>query len=82
MAAKEPRSGGDELAAIERWPDALGELHARITRRFLRPEVKERARRYLAGLLGRLERRNGWQMAEAMGEMGPQGAQRFLNAAR
>jgi SRSO17 transposase len=38
--------------------------------------------RYLAGLLGRVERKNGWQMAEAMGEMGPQGAQRLLNAAR
>ena len=31
-------------------------------------------RRYLAGLLGRVERKNGWQMAEEMGEMGPQGA--------
>ena len=82
VAAKEPRSVGDELATIERWPDALGELHARIARRFLRPEVKERARRYLAGLLGRLERKNGWQLAEQMGEAGPQGAQRFLNAAR
>ena len=82
MAAEKPRSGGDELATIERWPDALGELHARVARRFLRPEVRQRARRYLAGLLGRLERKNGWQMAEAMGEMGPQGAQRLLNAAR
>ncbi len=82
MAVKEPRSRSGELAAIERWPDALGELHARIARRFLRPEVKERARRYLAGLLGRLERKNGWQMAEQIGEMGPQGAQRLLNAAR
>ncbi len=65
MAAKTPRSGGEELAIIERWPDALGELHARIVRRFPRPEVRERARRrYLAGLLGRLERKNGWQLAE------------------
>jgi len=82
VAAKKYRSGGDELATIERGPDALGELHARIVRRFLRPEVKERARRYLSGLLGRLERKNGWQMAEEMGEVGPQGAQRLLNAAR
>jgi SRSO17 transposase len=39
-------------------------------------------RRYLAGLLGRVERKNSWQMAEQMGEMGPQGAQRLLNATR
>jgi hypothetical protein len=42
---------GSELAAIERWPEALGELHARVAGRFLRPEVRERAYRYLAGLL-------------------------------
>jgi SRSO17 transposase len=82
LGAERPRSGGGELATIERWPDALGELHARVADRFHRPEVSERAKRYLAGLLGRLERKNGWQMAEQMGEMGPQGAQRLLNAAR
>jgi SRSO17 transposase len=82
LAAKKSRSGGDEFATIKRWPDALGELHTRVADRFHRPEVRQRARRYLAGLLGRLERKNGWQIAEAMGEMGPQGAQRLLNAAR
>jgi hypothetical protein len=76
------RSGGDELATVERWPNAFDELHTRVARRFLRPEVRERVRRYLSGLLGRLERKNGWQMAEQMGEVGPQGAQRLLNAAR
>jgi SRSO17 transposase len=76
------KTGGGELTAMERWPDSLGALHARIARRFLRPEARERARRYLAGLLGRVERKNGWQMAEQMGESGPQGAQRLLNAAR
>jgi hypothetical protein len=43
LAAQKHRSGGgDGLAIIERWPDALGELHARIAHRFLRPEVGER----------------------------------------
>ncbi len=82
MAAEKPLNGGDELAALDRWPEALGNLHARIAGRFRRPEVRERVRRYLAGLLGRVERKNSWQMAEQMGEMGPQGAQRLLNAAR
>jgi SRSO17 transposase len=45
-------------------------------------EARERARRYLAGLLGRVERKNGWQRAEAIGERDPQGVQRLLNSAR
>ncbi len=69
------------LTTIERWPDALAALHARIAHRFARSAARERAKRYLAGLLGRLERKNGWQLAEALGEAGPQGVQRLLNAA-
>jgi len=61
--------------------DGLATLHARIAPRFRRREARERARRYLAGLLGRSERKNGWQLAEALGEGGPQGMQRLLNAA-
>src|SRR3954464_2347970 len=71
-----------QQAAIEGWRTGLEALQARIGGRFRRPEVRERARRYLAGLLGRVERKNGWQLAERMGETGPQGAQRLLNAAR
>src|SRR3954447_6995844 len=68
-------------AAIARCADAWAELHARIGRRFARSEARERAGRYLAGLLERVERKNGWQLAEAMGEAGPHGMQRLLNAA-
>src|SRR5258706_7715475 len=62
-------------------PDGLAGVHARIAPRFRRREARERARRYLQGLLGRSERKNGWQLAEALGEGGPQGMQRLLNAA-
>ena len=41
MAAEKPQSGGDELAALDRWPEALGNLHARIAGRLRRPEVRE-----------------------------------------
>jgi SRSO17 transposase len=67
------------LAGVRR--DGLADVHARIAPRFRRREARERARRYLAGLLGRVERKNGWQLAEALGERGPQGVQRLLNAA-
>jgi SRSO17 transposase len=56
-------------------------LQDRIAQHFGRVEVRARVRRYLAGLLERIERKNGWQMAEALGEAGPQGVQRLLNAA-
>jgi SRSO17 transposase len=69
------------LAAIGRCADAWGELHARIGRRFARVEARERAGRYLVGLLERVERKNGWQLAEAIGEPGPRGVQRLLSAA-
>jgi SRSO17 transposase len=67
---------------IEGWRAGLEALHARIAGRFRRSEVRERVGRYLAGLLERVERKNGWQLAEHLGEAGPHGVQRLLNAAR
>jgi hypothetical protein len=60
---------------ITRWSAYLEELHARIAHRFQRPEVRARANRYLAGLLGEVRRKNSWQMAEAIGEARPRGVQ-------
>jgi hypothetical protein len=60
--------------AIGRWSESLEELHWCIAHRFASSEARERVRRYyLLGLLGRVERKNGWQLAEAMGEVDPQG---------
>ena len=59
----------------------LGDVHARIAGRFARAEARARAGRYLEGLLGAVGRKNGWQLAEHLGEAGPQGVQRLLNAA-
>jgi len=63
------------------WTTTLNALHARIAPRFRRAEVRGRVRRYLDGLLASVERKNGWQLAEHLGEAGPQGIQRLLNAA-
>ena len=57
-----------ESSAVGRWSEALGELHRRIGHRFARSEARERVRRYLLGLLGQVERKNGWRLAEAIGE--------------
>jgi SRSO17 transposase len=67
--------------AIAGWREELDALHDRVGHRFRRSEARERAKRYLAGLLDRVERKNGWQLAEHLGESGPQGVQRLLNAA-
>jgi SRSO17 transposase len=79
MVAQEGIAGP---VAVVGWSKSLGDLHARIAHRFARSEARERVRRYLAGLLSRVERKNGWQIAEAVGERDPQGVQRLLNSAK
>lgn len=66
----------------ERWSDVFTDLYDRIAGRFARTEVRERLRRYLFGLLDRVERKNGWQLAEAIGDADPQGVQRLVRTAR
>lgn len=79
MMATQDRSSG---IALDRWAATLAALHARIAHRFAQAEVRERVGRYLAGLLGRVERKNGWQLAEGIGEREPRGVQRLLSEAR
>jgi SRSO17 transposase len=81
MTLVETSETWDQRADVEGWRAGLDLLHARIAGRFRRAEVRVRVRRYLAGLLERVERKNGWQLAEHLGEAGPQGVQRLLNAA-
>ena len=56
----------------------LQTLHERIAGRFGRRELRERALAYLKGLLGSVERKNGWQLAEYAGDATPDGVQRLL----
>jgi SRSO17 transposase len=57
-------------------------LHSRIASRFGRAEVRQRVACYLAGLVGPVERRTGWQMAGQIGEERPDGVQRLLRSSR
>ena len=72
----------EQLAQITRWDEELAALHRRIAPRFVRPEVRARVGGYLTGLLSPVERRNGWQLAEQLGERNPDGVQRLLRTAR
>ena len=71
----------EQITQIATWQDDLNALHERIAPRFARPEVRARAGKYVAGLLGPIERRNGWQLAEQLGERSPDGVQRLLRTA-
>ncbi len=66
----------------DQWADVFADLYERISWRFVRTEVRERLRRYLIGLLDRVERKNGWQLAEVIGDADPQGVQRLVRTAR
>ena len=54
-----------------RWADQLDDLVARIAPRFSRIEPRRQAGLYLEGLLSAVERKNGWQLAEHLGDARP-----------
>ena len=70
------------VGTAEGWTRELDALAARIAPRFVRAEPRRRALAYLRGLLAPLERKNGWQLAEAVGDPTPDGVQDFLSRMR
>jgi SRSO17 transposase len=70
------------LAEVEGWAAQFERLLERIGPRFARPEVRRRVAGFLRGLLGDVERKNGWQLAEHARETTPDGMQRLLTTAR
>jgi SRSO17 transposase len=81
MEAERWEADAGESLVLEEGAALWERLYERIAAHFGRVEVRARLKRYLAGALARVERKNGWQLAEAIGEAGPQGIQRLLNAA-
>lgn len=82
---KQLRSIEEEQAQPEQRDDLyqqaaeeLAHMQQRIGPRFRRAEVRQRAIRFLEGLMSGVERKNGWQLAEELGEHGPRGVQRLL----
>jgi SRSO17 transposase len=60
---------------VERWADELAAVGERIGPRFARSEPRRRAVGYIRGLLSEAERKNGWQLAEYLGDPTPDGVQ-------
>src|ERR671933_783017 len=70
-----------DIAEIRGWAVGLSALHQRIAHHFVRAEPRQLAYAYLRALLSPLERKNGWQIAEAVGATTPDGVQRLLATA-
>jgi len=57
-------------------------LHARLGELFVRSEPRRQAGLYLEGLPSAVERKNGWQLAEHLGDARPWRTQRLLSHVR
>jgi SRSO17 transposase len=68
--------------AIQTWALWLTEVERRILPYFARRDARHRVGAYLRGLLSPVERKNGWQVAEAVGDATPYGVQHLLGRAQ
>src|SRR3954452_8971941 len=65
-------------ADVHEWGQQLDEVARRIGARFPRSETRDRVRAYLVGLLGPVQRKNAWQVAEQIGDADPYGVQYLM----
>jgi SRSO17 transposase len=67
------------VTSVFDWRSELDELRARLGGLFGRAEPRRQAGLYLEGLLSAVERKNGWQLAEHLGDARPWRTQRLLS---
>jgi SRSO17 transposase len=78
-AARVVYDGAVTGADVDGWSADLTALFSRMGPVFYRTESRQHAEQYVRGLLGPIERKNGWTIAEYVGESEPKALQRFLN---
>lgn len=66
------------LEDVRSWGRELDAVADRIGARFPRSETRDRVRAYLIGLLGPVQRKNSWQVAEQIGDTDPYGVQYLM----
>jgi SRSO17 transposase len=71
-------SGRPTVRQVTAWADEVAAVGERIGRHFARSEPRRRAIGYVRGLLSTTERKNGWQLAEHLGDRTPDGVQHLL----
>jgi SRSO17 transposase len=72
-------AGSITRADLAVWDEEFASLCERMDPLFPRPKSRGHARQYLRGLMAPLKRKNGWTIAEHVGEKEPKALQRFLN---
>ena len=63
---------------LDQWADDFAAFHARFAHLFGRSEPREQSVKYLRALMAPIARKNGWQLAEVMGDQTPDATQRLL----
>ncbi len=71
-------AGRPTARQVADWAGELDAVAERIGGRFARSEPRRRAVGYVRGLLSGVERKNGWQLAEHLGDPTPDGVQHLL----
>ena len=71
-------AGNPTTRDVARWAEEVEAVGGRIGRHFTRSEPRRRALGYVRGLLGDAPRKNGWQLAEALGDATPDGVRHLL----
>ena len=62
-----------DVLGVQGWTRPFEALCERIGGHFSRQDFRRRAEGYLHGLLGPMDRKNGWQLAEYVGDATPHG---------
>ena len=76
-----PAPDTELVAALAAAADAVPMVAQRLAPRFARSEARRHAQAYLWGLLTPIERKNGWQLAEVVGDRTPYAIQHLLGRA-
>lgn len=63
---------------LNEWADDFETFHARFAGLFVRSEPREQAAKYMRGLMAPVPHKNGWQIAQAIGDKTPDPTQRLL----
>jgi SRSO17 transposase len=66
------------IEQVRRWGGEVSGVTERIGSCFFRREQRDHAGRHLRGLISRVERKNGWQLAEQLGDATPVNLQHFI----
>ena len=70
------------ITELDNWAEDFEDFHARFGHLFARSETREQSKKYIRGLMATIERKNSWNIAEAVGDKIPDPTQRLLYRAR